>query len=287
MGGRRGTPGNQGGRQKNANVMSSPNKLATLREFFEQQGDRGSRWAAVLFLLGSIMQLLPWAAGLLGITVNYTLGWIVVVVSVLMFFAALVITWRLNKFAAALLAIGAVGLSWFAWGQVQKIPKAKEIEARIDKLSLHDYYRTDFDRYEQRASGAMTITDSEPKFPVEYSLVYDLHAQSKFVVYYIQKTEMIYAVCDYLSQHTADVLKNAPQFKVVEKGTGDSGTISTEATKFSGRIFVYHETFMDAPQTVSLTKLYESRGASVIFRSIDYLSNQKTEMKVRELRNLR
>jgi hypothetical protein len=68
---------------------------------------------------------------------------------------------------------------------------------------------------------------------------------------------------------------------VKQKTPGDSGTIDTADTKFSGRVYVYHETYLSPEDTVALTQLYKDAGLSAIFRSTDYLAVRKLEAKVK------
>ena len=150
-------------------------------------------------------------------------------------------------------------------------------------LTLHDLFLTDFDSVQQREMGAIFVDDAH-KISVQYSIDVELTARSKFLIFYVPANEQqTPGICAYLAKQFQFVLDNAPaQLLVNQKGVGDSGIISTKEAVFTKRIYVYHETFLDAETTVGLTKLFEQQGASVILRSLDYASTKRMEYRIQQ-----
>ncbi len=158
------------------------------------------------------------------------------------------------------------------------------LENQPESLELRDLFLTDFKSVQQKACGAIFVDDAR-RISVQYSINVDLAARSKFLSSYIGRQDQHTAeICVYLADHYRFVLDNAPQLLIEQKSAGDSRTISTKEAVFSDRIYVYHETYLPAETTVALSKHYQDRGISAIFRSVDYLSTRKLEASVRKLR---
>jgi hypothetical protein len=163
-----------------------------------------------------------------------------------------------------------------------------EIEKRVDRLTLHDLFRMDFggpDSPYLQASGRVSVTDNEPRFYVEYDIIKNARDRSKLIAYYVPDSSITFSVCAYLAKQAQFFFDKAPQLDVNTKGIGDSEETSTKDLPFTGRVYVYHETYLKPEQTITLSTMYAAQGQSVIFRSIDYLSNKKLEMKVKGLRD--
>ena len=148
-------------------------------------------------------------------------------------------------------------------------------------LTLHDLFLTDFDSVQQKSMGAIFVDDAH-KISVQYAILIELSTRSKFLAFYVPQNEHTAGICAYLAKHYNFVLDKAPQLLIDEKAPGDSGTISTREAIFTKRIYIYHESYLDADTTVRLTGDYSKEGLSVIFRSTDYLYTKKLEYRVRQ-----
>jgi hypothetical protein len=67
------------------------------------------------------------------------------------------------------------------------------------------------------------------------------------------------------------------QFNFDTKTPGDSEAQSTVNTKFTGNVFVYHETYLSGEQQVIVSKAFTNAHLSPILRSIDYRSYKNLE----------
>ena len=148
-------------------------------------------------------------------------------------------------------------------------------------LMLHDLYLTDFESIQQKSSGAMFVDDAHT-IQIQYTIATELELGGKFLIFYIPSSGHTAGICAYLAKQYNFVLDKAPQLLVEQKGVGDSGTTSTKEAIFTRRIFIYHETYLDAETTVALTKDFAENGASAIFRSSDYLSTKKLEARIKQ-----
>jgi hypothetical protein len=163
-------------------------------------------------------------------------------------------------------------------------PAEWRFENMPNDLTLHDLFLLDFKAVQQKAYGAVFV-DENKTVSVEYAINVELSLRSKFLSFYIgRQDQQTAAICEYLSKRYQWLLDNAPQLLIEQKNPGDSGTTSTKEAMFSNRIYVYHETYLPAEETVRLTQTYKQHGVSAIFRGIDYLSNKKLEANVLKLR---
>jgi hypothetical protein len=163
-------------------------------------------------------------------------------------------------------------------------PSEWRLEKKPDDLVLRDLFLTDFKSVQQRAYGAVFVDDNK-QISVQYAINVEPALRTKFLSFYIGRQDHHTAeICEYLSEKYRWILDNAPQLLIEQKNPGDSGTTSTKDAQFSGRIFVYHETYLPAEVTVKLTGIYKTRGLSAIFRSTDYLSSKKMEANLLKLR---
>lgn len=163
-------------------------------------------------------------------------------------------------------------------------PAEWRMEHKPSELTLHDLFLLDFKSVPQNAYGAIYV-DKARTVSVQYGIHYDLSARAKFLSFYVGRDSThTAATCEYLSRECGWLLANATQLLIKEKLPGESGTVSTKETVFSGRVFVYNETYLPAEATVNLSKIYRKQGLSVIFRSVDYLSTKRMEASLLKLR---
>jgi hypothetical protein len=164
-------------------------------------------------------------------------------------------------------------------------PNLADIEAHINRLTLHDLWLQDFTgpTYTQ-ITGSISVTDTEPKQQVEYAILKNAVDRGKFITFYIGENPLTFDLCTYLSRQTGFVLDKAPQMDFNMKTIGDSEEMSTSNLTYNGRVFIYHATFLTEEQNVQLSKTFRALRQALILRSTDYLSNKKMEMKVVKFR---
>jgi hypothetical protein len=138
--------------------------------------------------------------------------------------------------------------------------------------SLHYYYEQDYPNV-ARLNGVLPYTyPSDPPIRIEYQLYTDFDAGTKYLGFYIPWTSETYQVCERISDDYKKLLAGIEKTSQAEtKGAGERPIFSKDL-RFSGRIFLYHETPLFEKQKDSLTKLYRTKGAEVQFHGQDWVS---------------
>lgn len=174
---------------------------------------------------------------------------------------------------------------------VPPVPTVKELERQIDDIKLHDLFLSDLSNgsYSQHfgqlsITGTDNTTKKETIFQAEFDEIKNPIDRARLITYYVPDSPFAYDICIYLSKQKSFVLEKTPQFDFESRTPGESSTISTKDLPFTGRVYVYHETFLSPEQTVALTKIYRDQDQYVVFRGSEYLSSKKLEMKVVKLR---
>src|SRR5262245_58182656 len=120
--GKSSNPGNQGSPPKKKSNASR----SGIRDTIIHIDKRSSRTATVCFLLGVVLQCVPWGASLMGVTYHPTLGLIVLLCSFALFAAAVTIAWKLHKgISIALVSIVVVvgiGVRFLPYKVKEQIP---------------------------------------------------------------------------------------------------------------------------------------------------------------------
>jgi len=100
----------------------------------------------------------------------------------------------------------------------------------------------------------------------------DFAGKSKFLGYYIPSSTDTYQIIEYLSDFYKTTLDEFDKKTETQAGhVAESHMTSSRDLVFSGRIYIYHVTFLSLQERAALERLYESKGLSVIFRGNEYL----------------
>jgi len=159
--------------------------------------------------------------------------------------------------------------------------EAKEHLTDPTKLTLHDLFMTDFQDGNQTIEDRRTlVSPSGRAVVVERRVVLDLQGGTKLIQFYIPVWHDTYNVCAVISDDHDTLLREADEFTITSKGIGDSTVTSSKDLRFTGRIFIYHETELTAEQIGDLTKIYRSKGVYVQLRSSTYLSFRKMQTTI-------
>ncbi len=108
--------------------------------------------------------------------------------------------------------------------------------------------------------------------PYESQLYQDFSAQSCFLGLYIPNTPFVYDVCEYLSHYCDSIiteLKNTPL--KFELSKPNEKPIPLKNLKFSGAVYIYHETSMLSDEIDSLNILFKNNHVTPQFRSNTYI----------------
>lgn len=154
-----------------------------------------------------------------------------------------------------------------------------------DKLTLHDLFLTDFASSDTKYQTGFTLRNDQTgaETHIEWIAAWKLETGNELLLIYVPFTVETHGLCIAVADRYKDLLKEAHAPEVTQKSPGDSNTLSSKTLVFSNRIFVYHENNMSIAEIADLTKVYESRGVTIVLRSTDYLQNKKLEEKLKRL----
>ena len=136
--------------------------------------------------------------------------------------------------------------------------------------TLLDLFKNDFSNL-LRAGQDIAMMNKDISLTTIKSQAYlDFTSQTIFIGYYIPDTPQTYAICVYLSNNYKTALDLTKHVMAEESSTGLQ-PVNTSELKFSGRVFLYHETPLFEEQRRALFALYKSKGLSPQFRDYHYV----------------
>jgi len=106
----------------------------------------------------------------------------------------------------------------------------------------------------------------------------DFPAKTKFVGFYVPSSDPIaseksFQACVRLAEAVQLALDEIPK-KVAISGGYQGEMNSIQDLTFSGRVIIYHETFLPITQKATIIKAYAAKHLDVQFRGPDYLGDQ-------------
>lgn len=155
-----------------------------------------------------------------------------------------------------------------------------------DQLTLYYLFLTDFSAEPNSMTNydsfELTNNQTKVKTSVGYAVVDQLEPSTRFLAFYISPTTETPGLTVGLSDQYHVALNDWwEKGEFTAKVPGDSEQMSSKDLRFTGRIYVYHETYMSPSDTIRVSKTFKGKGLSVILRSSDYLANKKLEYKLR------
>jgi hypothetical protein len=147
-------------------------------------------------------------------------------------------------------------------------------------LTLRELFKTDFDfqHYDMEAYTSVTLKgDDGSSTTISVTIFQDYHSRSFFLSFYLPENPHTYDACEVIALREyknviARFMANG-SIQVPEPG-GLSQTTKNEL-KFSGRIYVYYESFLSLSQLGALEHTYENAGLSFIPRGPGYLDIER------------
>ena len=149
-------------------------------------------------------------------------------------------------------------------------------QEKID-LTILSLFNSDFENLMKYKQEAFMLLPNGEKINFIAREYFDFESQAKFIGIYIPN-----------NKNTFEFLKNLPcEYKKIgstgkilaEFSSPGIQPVNTKELKFSGRVFIYHESHLFEPQKRELYALYEKQGLSPQFRGIDYLIEKQKNQK--------
>jgi hypothetical protein len=143
---------------------------------------------------------------------------------------------------------------------------------QIRTKTLHDLFLADFDKTKMLGEYHLTNKD-KVVYTVEYIILCDFDSKTKYLSIYLPKSDYTFTACQFLLTKYDDILDG--NIRSLMEGMavqfpGESPETFDEL-KFSGRIYLYHETYLLPDRIDSLKKEYENKKLFPQFRGRDYL----------------
>ncbi len=138
--------------------------------------------------------------------------------------------------------------------------------------TLLDLFKNDFNNL-LRAGQDLNLTNKDiGQITIKSQTYLDFTSQTIFIGFYIPDTPQTYAICVYLSNNYKTALDLTKKVMVEQSATGMQ-PVNTSELKFSGRVFLYHETPLLEEQRRELFSLYKSKGLAPQFRDYQYVAD--------------
>ena len=136
--------------------------------------------------------------------------------------------------------------------------------------TLIDLFKNDFNNL-LRFFEDITLENKDGKVTIKSQAYFDFSAQTFFIGYYIPNTPKTYNICVYISKNYKNALDHKKHL-IAESSSSGLQPVNTSELKFSGRVFLYHETPLLEEQRRALFALYKSEGLSLQFRDYQYVA---------------
>jgi hypothetical protein len=171
------------------------------------------------------------------------------------------------------------------------IPKAfaeydiakKRLLSDPDHLSLYDLYLTDYEASEVKQGRTLLILTEPTPIRMEAMVVWQVEMGSQFVMFYIPLSGGTDQLCLYLSGQYRRLIEEAQKSGMEMKIPGEAEQRNAKKLVFSNLVFIYHETYLSPEQIIFVRNYYAKDGVTVVFRSTDYLSQRRSDAKVKML----
>ncbi len=139
--------------------------------------------------------------------------------------------------------------------------------------TLYNLFRTDCQR--TKILSKYYLTNKSHKdfaYEIEYIVCGDFETKTLYLSIFLPKSNLTFAACKYLSTGYKGMLDEKLKKlmeAIVHQKPGEAAETWAEL-KFSGRIYIYHETRMLPKKVELLMKDYKEKGLSPQFRGRDY-----------------
>jgi len=139
--------------------------------------------------------------------------------------------------------------------------------------TLYDLYLADCKPPEGfQLHGTRMLTDHDkPAYEVKYFICADLISRSKYIHFFLPESDYTFSACKFLPAVYRDIMeKDSGMFSSIKQQRPSEREESAADLKDSGRVFVYHESYLLPSRVDELTEEYIKVGLSPQFRGRDY-----------------
>jgi hypothetical protein len=162
----------------------------------------------------------------------------------------------------------------------ESIETPKDESAVPSALAL---FYSDFEGLEGAAFTGLADAPT-PKGPqrIFVRLYVQIVAHSKFLVFCVPGlTDQLEAACSYMLEQYPAFLK--VPVSITARGLGELSSTDAQGIPFSGRIYIYHEGYLEAEQVGRLTQSFKDLGVHVQFRGAPYSLDVHSAVKAGQI----
>lgn len=157
----------------------------------------------------------------------------------------------------------------------------KDIKTVNTDFTLKHYFSTDFSHLLKLSYTRALIKKDSLNNDIETveciaQLYMDFDSLSYFLGYYIPKTKFAFSFCKKLLNDHEVIIKDLLSRVAVQQNYLSDKPTELKNLRFTGRVFIYHETFLFESEIEELTNLIKNTGMSIQLRGIDYLLARDT-----------
>ena len=158
-------------------------------------------------------------------------------------------------------------------GNIQ-ISEDNEKEKSTKTKTLYELYLSDFSGSHGFSEYKFRNKNKEVLYKAEYTIWADWDSKSSFYSVFFPKSDYTFKACKFLIPKYRKILKD-PALRILLKAFKNAPPgykpESWDELTFSGRVYIYHETYLLPDRIKTLTEEYEKEGLSPQFRGRDYL----------------
>lgn len=162
-------------------------------------------------------------------------------------------------------------------------PAAQTTDANIQRLTLRELFNTDFNKYFRTSNEFVFAFGDGREARLPYSVMADFSARTKFVAFFVPHSQNALNDCHAIADNfekTFEAVEEA--VSVTARRDGEVSSTDMKDLTFSGRVYIYHEDYLDLQQMAFLERIFTSKNAAVAFRGDGYLSSRWTAKMAKE-----
>jgi hypothetical protein len=152
------------------------------------------------------------------------------------------------------------------WSNI--LPVSKETYLATP-LSMKDLYDTDFKNGDALGMIGVLTSSERKQIKMDFKIVSDFEARSKYMVVYIPDTPDAYEECKAVATDNTFLLKMVNDTLRERRTTpGETAPNLSEELPFSGRVYIYLESDFSLQQSAALESYFANLGLSPQFRGV-------------------
>lgn len=149
-----------------------------------------------------------------------------------------------------------------------------EKEKSTETKTLYELFLHDFSGTHGLSEYKFRNKNKEVLYKAQYIIWADWDSKSSFYSVFLSKSDYTFEACKFLIPKYKKILNDPalkPLLKAIKHTPPGYKSESWDELTFSGRVYIYHETFLLPERIETLTEEYKKEGLSPQFRGRDYL----------------